>query len=168
MPATTKKILVGKVVRPHGVQGEIKVVPAPEYADAIEGLTRVYLGKETTARRVLMCRLHQGAALIKLDGLLTRNDAEAQRGVPVFADAKDLPKQDVGQFYAHDLIGLRVVRESGEELGELVEVIVTGSNDVYVVQQDQRELLLPAIESCVKLIDLESGIMRVVVPEGLE
>jgi 16S rRNA processing protein RimM len=61
-----------------------------------------------------------------------------------------------------------VQRESGEPIGTLSEVLATGSNNVYVVRTDTGELLLPALESVVRSVNLEEGVMIVVVPDGLE
>jgi 16S rRNA processing protein RimM len=162
-----QRLPIGKVTRPHGIAGELKVQLAPEYAGALDGVKRIYLDDDQPYR-LRSYRYHQGAALIKLDGLETRNEAEALRGARIFVHIKDLPPLPVGQFYSHELIGLRVLRESGELLGELTEVLATGSNDVYVVQTGASELLLPALDSVVRALDVRARTMTVIVPDGLE
>lgn len=159
---------IGKVTRAHGILGEVKVQLAPEYAGALDGVWRVYLNDETQPRRVRGKREHQGALLLKLEGVATRNDAEALRGATLAIRLEDLPRLPAGAYYSHQLIGLRVQREGGEPIGTLSEVLATGSNDVYVVKTASGELLLPALESVVRTIDLEAGVMIVVVPDGLE
>lgn len=161
-------LVIGAIARPHGILGEVKVQLAPGYAGALQGVRRVYLADDETPCRVLKYREHQGAALLKLDRLATRNDAEAVRGVRVAIRASDLPPLPEGTYYTHQLVGVRVVRQSGEPIGELSEVLATGSNDVYVVRTATGELLLPALESVILSIDLEGRLMRVTVPEGLE
>lgn len=167
-PVTSSHLIVGKVVRPHGITGELKVYLAPEYRGALEGLARVYLNDTEHAYRVLSCRAHQDAILLRLEGITTRNAAEAVRGARVIIAVAELPELPPGSYYAHQLIGLRVLRDNGEVIGELSEVLATGSNDVYVVKTGSGELLLPALESVVRAIDLCAGTMTVVVPEGLE
>jgi 16S rRNA processing protein RimM len=159
---------IGKVTRPHGILGELKVQLAPQYAGALDGIRRVYLNDEPQARRVRGMREHQGALLLKLDGVSTRNDAEAWRGAIISIRLVDLPRLPEGEYYSHQLVGLRVQREGGEPMGTLSEVLATGSNDVYVVKTATGELLLPALESVVRSVDLEAGVMVVVVPDGLE
>ena len=67
-----------------------------------------------------------------------------------------------------DLIGLRVIDEQGDELGEIRDVISTGANDVYVIDMcDKRELLLPAIKECILQVDMQERCMKVHVLEGL-
>lgn len=164
-------LLIGEVVRPHGVAGEVKVAVAPEYIEALlEGVGRVYLGPRQKPYTVLNTRPHQGALLLLLEGVQSRNDAEALRGAQVYIRVGDLPPLPEGTYYVHDLLGLQVYDEdSGALLGELTEVLATGSNDVYVVRRPSgAELLLPALESVVLSVDLETGTMRVRVPPGLE
>jgi 16S rRNA processing protein RimM len=163
------RIEIGSVSRPHGIQGEVKIQLLAEFVGSLDttAIARVYLDDAETPTGVRGCREHQGALLLRLDNVLTRNDAEAMRGVRVSLSDDDLPDLEDGEYYAHDLIGLEVRDDAGVVLGELVDVLATGSNDVYVVARDGGELLLPAIESCIKSIDFDDGIITVVVPDGL-
>jgi 16S rRNA processing protein RimM len=161
-------LIIGKVTRPHGIAGEVKVELAPEYIGALDGIRRVYIGDADQPCRVLASRSHQGAVLLKLDRCSTRNDAEGLRGSRVSICLTDLPKLPEGEYYAHNLIGISVVRDTGEALGTLIEVLATGSNDVYVVKTATGEVLLPALESVVRSVDLAARNMVVTVPEGLE
>lgn len=163
-----QKFTIGKVTRAHGILGEVKVQLAPEFAGALDGIRRVYLNDEAQPRRVRGKREHQGALLLRLDGVATRNDAEALRGATVSIRLEDLPRLPEGEYYSHQLVGLRVQREGGEPIGTLAEVLATGSNDVYVVKTATGELLLPALESVVRVVNLAEGVMIVVVPAGLE
>lgn len=141
-----------------------------EYAGAFEAqdVRRVYLGDAPAATRVRGARFHQDALLLKLEGVVDRNAAEAMRGVIVHVDRRDLPQLPEGEFYASDLVGMLVVDMAGNELGRLSEVLATGSNDVFVVTRSQGDLLLPVIESCVKDIDPQTRRISVVIPAGLE
>ncbi|MCL5997727.1 MAG: ribosome maturation factor RimM [Chloroflexi bacterium] len=159
---------IGIVARPHGIDGELKVQLAPEYIEALGRVKRVYLDGSPDAKRIQSFRVHQNAALLKLEGVDTRNDAEALRGMRVSIKVKELPRLGEGEYYTHDLIGLRVIDELGQDLGKLTEVLSTGSNDVYVIKPAVgKELLLPAIESVVRKIDLEAQVVSVIVPQGL-
>ncbi len=155
--------------RPHGIVGEVKVQLQPEYAGALEGVRQVYLDDDAVPYRIRGYRVHQGAALLKLDRVADRNAAEGLRGARVSIAVTDLPALSDGAYYAHQLVGMRVIlAESGESIGTLIEVLATGSNDVYVVKKTDGELLLPVIESVVRAVDLAAGTISVVVPEGLE
>lgn len=167
-PRATGLLQIGVISRPHGILGEVKVQTSPEYLDALSGVANVYLDDATQATRVHSYRIHQQSLLLRLNGINTRNDAEKMRGVRISIKTRELPQLAEGQFYTHDLVDLRVLDESGTELGTVQEVLATGSNDVYVVKQaDGSELLLPAIESVIHAIDLQARTMLVSVPPGL-
>ncbi len=164
------RLAIGRITRPHGILGEVKVQLFVEYRDAFEAdvLQRVYLGDSPTAVRVRGARFHQDALLLRLDGVVDRNAAEGLRGAVVHVERRDLPEPAEGDYYATDLIGMVVYDEEGVRIGELVEVLATGSNDVFVVARPQGELLLPVIDSCVRKIDPAAERITVVIPEGLE
>ncbi len=168
MSSAQKLLAVGKVTRPHGITGEIKVQPAPGYEELLSIVERIYFGHGRQPYRVLSRRLHQGALLLRLERVANRNDAEALRGAAVLVALADLPALPYGEYYPHQLIGLRVLRASGEEIGRLSEILRTGSNDVYVVQGASGQLLLPALREVVRAVDLVAGTMIVEVPAGLE
>ncbi|MCS7088633.1 MAG: ribosome maturation factor RimM [Thermoflexales bacterium] len=170
MPRNTL-VSIGVVARPHGVGGELKLEIVPAYLEALlHGVQRVFLGPARQPYRIRAARQHQRALLVQLEGVHTRNDAEALRGAEVLVHADELPPLPKGEYYVHELLGLRVFDvEAHAELGELTEVLATGSNDVYVVRRlDGRELLLPALPQVILSVDLEASVMHVRVPEGLE
>jgi 16S rRNA processing protein RimM len=161
-------LVVGVITRAHGIAGEVKVQTSPGYQQALDGVHRVYLNGSEQGTRIESQRTHQNAILLKLEGVNTRSDAEAMRGVTLAIKVHELPELPAGEFYAHQLVGLRVVDDAGTELGQLSDVLATGSNDVYIVKKpDGSELLLPAIESVIRKIDLDAHAMSVVVPPGL-
>ena len=164
---------IGIITRPHGILGEIKVKVPPEYLRALEDIKRVYLrlpGIDSPAPyKIRGHRLHQEAVLLKFVKVVTRNDSEALRGAEVLIDLADLPALPPGEYYSYQLVGLKVVAEDGTALGQVNEVLATGSNDVYVVRKpNDGELLLPAISSVIRNIDLQAKTMTVVIPPGLE
>ena len=105
---------------------------------------------------------------IEVGGVTDRNTSETLRRQQLylrFADVEPLP-EDV--YYHWELIGLRVIADDGEQLGELVQIIETGANDVYVVRDDAgKELLLPAIEDVVLNVEPQAGEIRVKLLPGL-
>jgi 16S rRNA processing protein RimM len=165
-----KRLVVGRIVRPHGIAGEVKVQLSSEYEGALDAshVKTVFLNGADPAVAVKRCRVTPEGLLLSLDGVPDRNAAELQRGKSIALDVKSLPRLPEGEYYAHDLVGMRVKTLDGIDLGELVEVLATGSNDVYVVHDAAgKETLLPAIESCVKMIDFDAETVSVVVPEGM-
>ena len=136
------------------------------------GLKRIYLrapNGSLASYKIRGFRVHQESALLKLIKIVTRNDAEALREHDVLIDPQDLPALPAGEYYTHQLVGLQVRRATGEVLGTLGDVLATGSNDVYIVSKTGGgELLLPAIDTVIRQIDLEARVVTVVVPDGLE
>ena len=165
---------VGRISRPHGIVGEVKVQTAPEFADALRDVKRVLLrfpgSDEYTPYKVRGYRPHQGSVLLKFIKVVTRNDSEALRGAEVYIDVKELPKLPDGEYYTHDLIGMAVRNDADDApIGQIEDVLATGSNDVYVVRKtDGTELLLPVIESVVRQINPVDRVIRVTVMDGLE
>ncbi len=166
-------LLIGEILRPHGIRGELRMRVLTDYPERIALMERVWLGTDETGRNaeaypLESSRLHQNYALLKLVGIDDRTHAERLRELFVFVEFdKAVPLED-GEFYLFELLGLQVVTVSGETLGELVDVIETGANDVYVVQgQTYGEVLIPAIESVIIKTDIEGGQITVELPEGL-
>ena len=162
-------LLIGKVLRPHGVRGLLKI---KSYADSDSTFLRageIYLcapkgGVEKW--ELLSIKPHKGHFLMELKGFHTREKAEEYRDADIYIDKSALVKEE-GEFFWYELVGLRVYLVTGEYLGKIVEIMPTGSNDVYVVQEGKREYLIPAIEDVVKEVDIENNKMIIDPLEGL-
>jgi 16S rRNA processing protein RimM len=153
------------------VRGELKVKLLTDDPHRFGRLEQVYIGPEDTEPvpfSLVGYRLHKGQALLRIEGCGDRPAAEALRGhlvqVP-FADA--IPLEE-GEYFEHQIIGLDVSTASGEYLGNVVDIIYTGANEVYVVQgANRRGILIPAVEDVVLEVDLEVGHLIVELPDGL-
>jgi 16S rRNA processing protein RimM len=162
-----KKTLVtlGRIVRPHGVRGELVIEPERATGPLEPGET-VYVGEQAEPHQVQTMRHHRARWLLRLAGCEDREAAEAFRGmiVQVEREREALPP---GQHHAGEVVGLAVFTEAGEPLGEVTEIIVTGANDVYVVTGPGGDVLLPAIPDVIRQVDLEARRMTVHLLEGL-
>lgn len=107
-------------------------------------------------------------AVLFLAGITHRSQAEALVGCDLFIEKATLPALPEGTYYWADLIGLEVVSVDGRSLGRLESILATGSNDVYVVKGAGKEILIPALKSVVKAVDLAARRVRVDLPEGLD
>ena len=105
--------------------------------------------------------------VLKFEGVDTVEDAQALRGEFLSIPAEDLAPLPEGEYYHYQIIGLEVWTTGGQFLGHIVEVMETGSNDVYVVRSDDGEALIPATEDVVQSIDLERGRMEIEAIPGL-
>ena len=161
-------LTVGFLRRPHGVHGEIVMDMHTDFPERMISGRKLLVGEEYKPMTLAGARPHQKGMIVKFKGIETPEEAGQFRNQWVYIRTKDAPKLPEGQVYQHELIGFQVVDENENRLGELLEILETGANNVYVVKDESgRELLLPAIPSVVLDIDLERRVMRVHVLEGL-
>ncbi len=170
---TPRYLLLGEILRPHGIRGELRVRILTDYPERIPELKQVYIGVSPEAANIKAyavetMRMHKGYGLLKLKEVATRNDAELLRTQLVMIDLASAVPLEEGEFYLFQLIGLAVYLEEGELLGHISDVIETGANDVYIVESPQYgEVLIPAIEQTILDIDFDTGVMRVRLLDGL-
>jgi len=162
-------ILIGKVVRAQGIKGKLKVRPLAD-PDIFITAKGVYLGRDEghpAYYKVTASQYHNGSILLGLDGVETMSGAEELVGSNVFAETKALEDLPDGEYYWFQIIGIDVVTEDGRLLGKVKEILPTGSNDVYIVRDESKEYLIPAIEEVVKDIDVSGGRMVISPMKGL-
>lgn len=146
---------VARILRPHALRGELRVEVFSPTAKNIQRGRPVYL--QGTRRIVERARQAGTTWIIKLTGLDTRTDVEHLHGQLIEALDTDVLRDDADSYFIHELIGLTVVTPTGQHLGTLVEVLQPGANDVYVVQGQHGEILVPAIAQVVQAIDLQAA-----------
>lgn len=127
---------------------------APSALNIQQGRT-VSLGE--VARSVERARPDREHWILKLKGLNDRNAVEGLRGELLETPDGDVLREDDDSFFVYELIGLRVVTTAGEVLGTVIEVLQPGANDVYVVQGERGELLVPATAEVIERIDVSGG-----------
>ena len=160
-------LVVGRIVAPWGVRGEVKVTLETDFPERFEQLERVYLGEKATSFVLERSRLHKGHALLKLGGCDDRDAAEKLRGQLVQIPIEEAMPLGEDEYYVYQIVGLDVWTTEGEHLGRVSEVLFTGANDVYVVRGEKGEILIPAVEDVVLEIDLAGGRLTVELMEGL-
>ncbi|MGQ9848468.1 MAG: ribosome maturation factor RimM [Aggregatilineaceae bacterium] len=172
-PHSPPFLLLGRVLRPHGVRGEVRIEVITAYPERIVPDQRVYLGRDpsevSTAvpHTVARARKHQHYLILQFKEIPDRNAAELLREQYVMVALEDAVPLEEGEYYLFQAIGLQVITTDGEVLGNVVDVIETGANDVFVVHGPRGEVLLPDIDECVKEIDFEAGTLTVHLLDGL-
>ncbi len=160
-------VLIGKLQKTHGIKGEIAMRVITQYPDRIRVGKTVFLGDDRKEFSVGSIRWKNDLMLIGFEGFDTPEEAAKLTNLEVFSLTRNLPRLPKGQYYHHQLIGLKVW-QADEYLGELIEILETGANDVYVIKvEGAEELLIPAIPDVIKNIDIETGTMQVQLLEGL-
>jgi 16S rRNA processing protein RimM len=161
---------IGKIVKPQGLKGRIKVLSYVESDELLKSLDEVFIrqGRDETVRFGLKSLQVKGRCFyLEMDGVESIEQAQALVGCMVLVPAAKLGALPEGEYYWQELIGLRVMTEEGNPVGTLKRIFPTGSNDVYVCSEGKKEILLPAIEDVVRKIDLKKGMIIVRLPEGL-
>lgn len=169
MSGSNETILIGKVSATHGVRGQLRITSFSGEIDSFIALRSVLLKKPGGGMEpfaVAGVKAHGKKVLLSLKDYTNINEVLQLVGREVYVLRDQLPVLSDDEFYWCDLLGLQVITEDGEILGELVDIISTGSNDVYVVQ-GQREILIPALDDIVLDVDRSAGRMTVSLPEGL-
>lgn len=170
MSGRSGTLLIGKIAGTHGIRGHLRVQTFSEEYEALMALDTVMLkgpDGQMESFELSSARPHGKKAVIALKGYDNINQVLHLVGREIYADRGQLPVLPDGEYYWCDIIGLKVYLDSGDFLGEITDIIPTGSNDVYVVQAEGKEVLVPAIESVVLSISPEEGVMRVNLLEGL-
>lgn len=167
-PSVEDLIVLGKITSVHGVRGEVKIYSFTDPIDNLLGYPAWTLKRDGEVKQVeLVSGRLQGKILVaKLKGLDDREVARTFAGFDICVPRALLPDLDDGEYYWHQLEGLKVIDLQGQLLGRLDHLLETGSNDVMVVKPcpgslDYRERLLPYTEQCVQKVDLAAGEMRV-------
>jgi 16S rRNA processing protein RimM len=161
--SNTEWVTVGQVVALFGVRGELKVRLLTDIPNRFTELDAVYIGQQHTRHVIESVRPYKSEMLIlKLANFDDANAAEALRNVELQIPLSKMAKLPPDSYYQHDILGLQVLTLGGKAVGTIVDIIVTGSNDVYVVKTiDGTQQLIPAIKDVIKQIDLIRRTMHI-------
>ncbi|MHC2995358.1 MAG: 16S rRNA processing protein RimM [Candidatus Atribacteria bacterium] len=163
-------IIIGKIVSTQGNKGEVKVVPLTNSIDRFRKLTDIFIKKGNNKKllNINNLKIKKNTVILKFEGI--ENIEKAEMIVGSFLEVKrsnaiKLPKDT---YFIFDIIGLEVYTNENELLGKVENIISTGSNDVYVVKnKDKQEILIPAIREVIKNIDLEKKRISINMVDGL-
>lgn len=161
-------LVVGKFSRPHGVQGDILFQVLSDFPERLKPGKLIYIGEEHRPLRIYRRKVHSAGLILGFEEYADPEAVTALRGRFAYVTAEGLPQLPEGEYYHHELLGLRVVDEEGNFLGRLTQIIENPANDVYIVRPEKGpEILLPAIEPVILEIDLVQGVMSVHLLPGL-
>lgn len=169
MTASSEMVTIGKIERPFGVHGAVKVQSLSDRPGRFEDLKAVRVaarGGQTVDRTVRLVRRAGPSYIIELEGVSTPEEAGMLRGA-LLQVPQELPAQEGDAWYECDLIGMKVVDESGHDLGRLETIWELPGHPVFVVKQEDREVLIPAVKEFVRVVDVCQGRITVRTIEGL-
>ena len=162
---------VGVIAGTHGLRGEVKVFPTTDEPRRFLDLEKVIMdtGREERILKIRSVKFFKKFVILGFEGMDRIEDVERLKGSELLIDRKDAIPLEEGEYFIPDLLGLRVVTDDGRELGVIKDVIETGANNVYDVQnEDGARILIPAIPQCILDVRLEEGDMTVHLLPGLE
>lgn len=163
-------ITIGKVIKPWGVKGEMKIELLTDFPERFKKLGRVSLvspaGKEISCK-VTSVRYMNEAPLLVFEGYDTPEKAKALNNWLVKIPQEETVPLPEGSYYWFDLIGMEVFSEAGEKLGTISDIFETGSNDVYVMKRGRQEIYIPATREVIKQVDTGAKKMVIHLIDGL-
>ena len=161
-------IKVAQIINTHGLKGECKlylVTDDPQHRFEKGRVLHLEDGRTLT---VVRYREQKGFGYCYFEGVDSIEKAEQLKTKNLFIAQEDLPELEEGQYYYHELMHCTVYNEEKEKLGEVVDILETGANDVWVVKRPgQKDALIPYIEDVVKAVDIETKQVTIQVLEGL-
>ncbi|MBV8788594.1 MAG: ribosome maturation factor RimM [Mycobacterium sp.] len=167
------ELTVGRVVKAHGVGGEVVVEirtddPAARFASGNTLRTKQPRGGSEGVHVVQSAREHGGRLLVRLAGVADRDAADALRGALFVVDSDDLPPIDEPDtYYDHQLEGLLVRTTAGEDVGVVAEVLHTAAGELLAVRRESGEVLVPFVNAIVTSVSLDDQLVEIDPPEGL-
>ncbi|MEN3038865.1 MAG: ribosome maturation factor RimM [Candidatus Kryptonium sp.] len=162
--------IIGKILRPYGLKGQICVKPITDFVNRFKKLKRVYVGDnpiEVEEHYIVSSSLRNEEIILKFKNINDRTTAESFSGKFIYIPEEELLPLPEGYYYVHDLIGLKVYDVNGKKIGIITDVWLLPANDVYVVESKGKEILIPAISEVVKKVDLENKMIIIDPMEGL-
>jgi len=156
--------VVGYVLKPQGLKGEIKVKTLTDHPDRFDDLDKVFLKERDDVYRAVNIvgrRYMKESVILLLEGVVGKDQAECLRGRSLWIPRSMTKPLSKNSYFIADIIGCKVEFEEGNCIGVITDVLKTGSNDVFVVVNDKKETLIPALKKIVTTVDIDH--MRIVI-----
>ncbi len=161
---------IGRVVKPHGVKGKIKIDYFGEELDRFLSYKEIFiedLKGQLRSYEIIKATPKPPKIILRLKGIEKIEEVIPLIGKEILVKREDLPPLDSGEYYWADLVGMKVETDKGKIIGKIKSIFSTGANDVIIVEGKKGEILLPVIEDVIKNVDLEKNVIKVSRMEGL-
>ena len=161
---------IGQIVNTSGLKGILKIKPFTDDIKKFSNLKTIYIKTKSglTEFKIEQVRYVKNMVMLKLAGIDTVEEAEKYRNLYIKILRDQEEELEEGSYYVVDILGCKVNTDANQELGKIVDVFQTGSNDVYVVKDEQgKQILLPEIKQVIKNVDIKNKIITVHLLEGL-
>ncbi len=166
------RLKVGKIVNTHSLKGEVKVISSTDFEEERfkKGSKLLITRGNQLIREVVVqsYRNHKNFLLVKFEGIDSVEEAEKLKNLQIKIDSDEVGELEENEFYFHEIIGCQVFDENDRNLGEIIDILTPGANDVWVIKGEKgKEILIPYIEDVVKQIDIINKKVNIEVMEGL-
>ena len=166
------RLKVGKIVNTHSLKGEVKVISSTDFEEERfkKGSKLLITRGNQLIREVVVqsYRNHKNFLLVKFEGIDSVEEAEKLKNLQIKIDSDEVGELEENEFYFHQIIGCEVFDENDRNLGEIIDILTPGANDVWVIKGEEgKEILIPYIEDVVKQIDITNKKVNIKVMEGL-
>lgn len=160
---------VGTIIKTHGIRGEVKVYPLTDDVNRFKSLKEVILepDKDNITLEIEGVKFFKNLVIIKFKNYNNINDIEMHVKKGIYVTRDNAVELEDDEYFVADLIGLKVVTDEDEDFGMVKDVLHTGANDVYVIDHEGKEVLVPAIRECILDISIEDNLMKIHLMEGL-
>ncbi|TDI76219.1 MAG: 16S rRNA processing protein RimM [Bacteroidetes bacterium] len=166
---------IGRLGKPHGVHGEINMIPVSPDLDRLLGLASIYVGPDEESAvpmTIVSSRVHLAkkgqTLLLRLNGVSDREAVGFERGNRVFASDEDLPDLRDQEYYYSDIVGFQAVSETGEALGKVTDVLDRPPQDLLVINAlNGQEVFIPLVNEFVLVVDQEKKQVVLSLIEGM-
>jgi len=158
--ATAGLVTIGIVLRAHGLRGFVRVKPVTDWPSRFAKLSRVCLLKDGEVHgrlEIEQMSLAGRAVLLKFRDVADRTAADALQGMALAIEREECMPLEANEYYAFEIIGMRVLDTSGHEIGSVADVIPNPANDVWIIRNGDKEWLIPATQEFVKYVDRDTG-----------
>ncbi len=161
---------IGRVVKPHGVNGKVKAKYFGEDPHRFSSYHQIFIKDEKGGLEpyeILEVIPQPPRLILRLKGIEKIEETEPLIGKEILIEKEALPELEEGEYYWVDILGMEVETQEGKRIGRVKEIFPTGAHDVYVVEGKRGEIFLPAAEEVIQSINLKKRVMKVVRMEGL-
>jgi 16S rRNA processing protein RimM len=152
------KLIIGIIVKPQGIKGEVKVKPLTDFAEELQNYKEVYVDGER--QKILNIKVVGNEVYYVIRGIADRNAAELLRGKLIEIDRNEAIPLEEGKYYVVDVIGSKVFTDTGKEIG-VVKDITTISTDIYTVTNAKGEIRFPLVKDLLINMDIKNKVMTI-------
>lgn len=161
-------VAVGRILRPHGVRGEVVVQVLSDVPGRFKAGSRIQGVREGAPPRTLTVatsRAHKTGAVVRFEGFEDPDQADELRGLDLEVPRTEVPKAPPGTYYQYELLGC-LCRDEGEELGRVIEVVEDGGGLMLIVEGEGRRVPVPFVKDFLRRVDVEAGEIELALPPG--